>query len=195
MFLIIVTSEKPLVLQILGRCLIWWVDTPKTIILYNQKCPWNANEKVLIALMSRSVQNTCLKYFFENMCLPCHWYLTFIPLGIFFLFPLNQLCFTAGTSRSHWTSSWASSQKSSSWPASLAIWSCWSSTSGPPTMPKPPKTLPACSSTSSTCVSSTITTPQISLSTWDRCSLHSPPLPLPPPPPPLALLVGECLFS
>lgn len=32
---------------------------------------------------------------------------------------------------------------------------------------------PACSSTSSTCVSSTIVTPQISLSIWDRCSPHS----------------------
>lgn len=83
----------------------------------------------------------------------------------------------AGTSRSLWTFSWASSQRLSSCRACLATLSCWSSTSGQPTMPRLPRMLPASSSTLSTCVSSTTVTPPTNASTRDRCSFRYPPCP------------------
>lgn len=103
-------------------------------------------------------------------------WITVDPEGKVFIWSVNWLHCTAGTSRSRWTSSWASSQKSSSWQACLATSFCSSSTSGQPTMPSPPRTLPACWSTSSTCVFSTTTTPRTNPSTGDRCSLPHQPL-------------------
>lgn len=85
-------------------------------------------------------------------------------------FSIFWLYCAAGTSRSHWISFWGSSQRLSSCPASLVTWFCWSSISGQHMMHTPPRMHPACSFTSSTCVSSTTTTPPASPSTGDRCS-------------------------
>lgn len=96
-------------------------------------------------------------------------------VGTWLVYVSNRLHCATGTSRSLWTSCWASYQRLFSCRVCLATLFCWFSTSGRRMMPTPRRTLPACLSTLSTCVFSTTTTQLINPSTVDRCSLlHSP---------------------
>lgn len=79
----------------------------------------------------------------------------------------------AGISRSHWISTWDSSQRSSSCSVCLATSSFWSSISGSRTTRAHPGTPPVSSSPLLTCSSSTTTTPVTNLSTEDRLDTAS----------------------